>query len=480
MGTLGFTLPLVVDFPSRPRFWSGVMIVLWLFALAAISWQIIGVWRSAGQHVSRGGSSGWALAARAAILVGSLQVGVLVITQAAPQVWEFAVMLADRDPVHGYQIQPLRDGSEIEVSGYIAFGLTSRLAAALDANPGVTLVHLNSSGGRVAEARRLRDLIASRRLSTYTSRQCTSACVIAFLAGERRLISPDAKIGFHQYSVAGRSGVLTAADMEKDKRYFISRGVSAPFVDRAFLPTSVMWYPTPEEMLAANYVTGYAGSGEVALSGMSAGEIDRLEQTLREDPLYAAIQEVEPAAYQQIVAAVTEGFQRGQSLADLRTRTLPIVQEVYRTRLAFASDEAVVAFGRLMLDELAVLRPHPDMCLAYLSRNSGVNTDFRLLFGRDLVQREQAVIADVIRSAAGGSSRPPGQAEVEPLRAEVTGRLLRNWSPEDLEQLADVDRPGTDPDRACAVCYGFYKVIVDLPVEKAGPMLRYTFSGGGR
>ncbi len=464
-----------VDFPSSPRLSAGAMIAFWLFCVSVIAWQVVGVWRSAGRHASRGGARGWAIAARVAAIAGCLQVGALLAIYVVPQLREYAMMIADRDPIGDYRIRLLRGASEMEISGDIAFGLTDQVTLTLNAHPSVSLIHLNSRGGRVAEARKLRDLIASRHLSTYTSRQCTSACVIAFLAGERRLISADAKIGFHQYSIAGKSGALTTADMEKDERYFLSRGVSAVFVKRAFKPISDFWYPTPEQMLAAHYITGYAGSEEVALSGMLPAEIDRMEETLRQEPLYATMAELEPDAYGQIAAAAKNSFRRGESMIDLRLRTLPIVRQVYTRRLPFASDDAIVAFAELMKDQIELLRPHPDLCVEFLSPD-GVGADISALFPKDIARREQQVMSEVIRSAATGAWQPPGEDELRPILAEVSARLLNRWSPDDLAHLTDPDRAAVDTTRACAVYADYYRFIVDLPPAKAGAMLRHAFA----
>ncbi len=466
----------VVDFSRAPRFWSALLIGVWFAVLAMSAWQVVGVWRSAGGHPGRGGSRRWAVAARVAVVVGVVQTAGVVATQLVPQVWEFGKVIAGRDPVSGYQIRLLRGGTEVEVSGYIAFGLTDRVTTTLNAYPGVTVIHLNTGGGRVAEARKLRDLIASRHLSTYVSTECASACVIPVLAGDRRLLAPDAKVGFHQYTFAGRATAATVADMETEKAYFKSRGVSPAFVERAFQPTSALWYPTHDQMLAARFITGQAAGDEVALSGMSLADIDKVDRSLRDDPLYAAIAEYDPDAYAKIAVAVRDGFQQGQTLADLRSRLAPLIQEVYRKRLPFASDTAVMAFGRLMVDQISVLSGDPDRCVAYLMPQGRVGVDFRSVFSRELVQREQSVMADVIRSAAAGSSRPPSEADITPIRSELFAQMLLSWSPDDLDQLAHLDRPEADPARSCRVCYGFYKAIVDMPEGKAAPMLRYTFA----
>jgi hypothetical protein len=386
------------------------------------------------------------------------------------------VMLADHDPAHHYQLRLLPDASELEVSGFITFGLTDGVRAQLDAHPDVKFLLLNSSGGRVAEARKLRDLIAQRHLSTCTSRQCTSSCVIPFLAGERRLIAPGAIIGFHQYTVAGKASRLTLLDMEKDKAYFTSRGVSSEFVSRAFLPTSDLWRPDPEQMLAAGFITGYADEDATPLSGMAPGEIDRLDETLRHDPVYAALAEFEPEAYAAIVAAVKEGFRHGQTLADLRSRTAPIIEQVYGKRLAFASDDAAVAFARLKFDKLTILQEDPDSCLAYLSPGTNRGRAVPALISTQMQNRERDVMIAVIQSGASGQWRPPDQAEVAPIREEITARMLATFTRDDVTELAHLDRPGANAPRACEVSRGLYKVIVDLPAAKAGSIVRDMFA----
>jgi hypothetical protein len=452
-------------------------IALWVTAFLGAIWQVVGVWRSAGRHVSEGGSARAGRAARAAVVLAAGQLLFVFATQALPQVSEYGKMAIGSDPINGYQLRVLRNESELEISGYIPFGLTDRVRTELDAHPGITLVHLNSDGGRVAEARKLRDLIASRRISTYTATRCLSACVIPFLAGVRRLIAPGAKVGFHQYSFAGSTGTAVLEEMETDKQYFESRGVSAAFVQQAFRASDALWYPTPEEMRAAGYITGYAGNDDVALSGMPAGEIAKLDEALRKEPLYSAIAEYEPDVYQQITAAVKEGFLSGQSLAELRSRTTPLIHELSRKRLPFASDEAVVSFARVLADETDALnRQDPEKCRAYLFPNGNAAEDVRAQLGPDLVQSELVALGDVIRSAASGQWRPPSEDEVAPIRARVMSRLSLTWPADDLEQLRHLDRRD-DAARVCRVCCGFYRAIASLPYGEAGPLLRSMFAG---
>src|SRR5262245_33437703 len=89
------------------------------------------------------------------------------------------IALRDAENV-AYEVKVLNSGVELEVSGPIGYGLAKEVRSALDTNPGVGLIRLDSKGGRVVEARKLRDLIMERHLSTYTVNECFSACVIAY------------------------------------------------------------------------------------------------------------------------------------------------------------------------------------------------------------------------------------------------------------------------------------------------------------
>src|SRR5439155_11997846 len=106
-------------------------------------------------------------------------------------------------PGDRYTLRLLRQNTELEVSGGIGFGLTDEVKRYLDAYPGIQVIHLNSIGGRIVEAHKLRDLIASRKLTTYSSEGCLSACATAFLGGVVRVLHEDARLGFHQPSFPG-------------------------------------------------------------------------------------------------------------------------------------------------------------------------------------------------------------------------------------------------------------------------------------
>ena len=52
-------------------------------------------------------------------------------------------------------IRVMNQGTEVELLGGFEFGTSNNLAQVLVDNPSVKIIHLNSMGGRIAEAKKL-------------------------------------------------------------------------------------------------------------------------------------------------------------------------------------------------------------------------------------------------------------------------------------------------------------------------------------
>src|SRR5262249_7777650 len=98
----------------------------------------------------------------------------------------------------------LADGTTvISLNGDIAAGNADAVEALIrttnESNHLVSAVRLDSSGGSLAEAIKLADLIRRAKLPTIIAggSRCTSACFIAFAAGVEKFASYDALIGVH-------------------------------------------------------------------------------------------------------------------------------------------------------------------------------------------------------------------------------------------------------------------------------------------
>src|SRR5215831_18484249 len=263
---------------QSPKMYATTAIATWCVLAITTVWQLVGTWRSAHNYLRQGKSKLWGNGAKIVLVLGFLKAVTGFAVVGIPQVTEYAKIAAGEDPFGTYQLRVLRDATELEIAGPIIFGLTDDVRRTLDAHPTIRVIHLNSQGGRVVEARKLRDLIMSRGLATYTASGCFSACTLAYAAGRERLIAQEANLGFHQYSFPGMSGHDFQQEYEKDKQDMLARGFARAFVERAFTtPNNAMWRPTHRELFEAHVVTGYPGSNDVAVTGFQLNDLAKGE-----------------------------------------------------------------------------------------------------------------------------------------------------------------------------------------------------------
>jgi hypothetical protein len=151
-----------------------------------------------------------------------------------------------------YQFQVPDPGVELQLSGEVTFGLADRLQEQLDAHPKVSRIRLESVGGDIGEASRAAEIISARELDTVVSRKCVSACTIMFVAGKKRTVEKDAKLGFH----AARSPDPTEEARGSVRRAFSPYGIAKAFLSKVeATEPKTMWYPTREELIAGGVLS---------------------------------------------------------------------------------------------------------------------------------------------------------------------------------------------------------------------------------
>jgi hypothetical protein len=229
--------------------------------------QVVGVIRATDRMAPQLGSSAQVLLAQIGVVVMLLPTGVTAFQVFQPLMEERpaepAWVMWERERASKYRIELDRGGLRLKVTGEFELGLAKSLAAALARNPGVKEIVLDSDGGFVNQGRAVARLIEQRGLDTRVVGRCKSACAIAFMGGVRRRIHRLGLIGFHQYRFDARThhpAFDVAEEQRRDSAYLLTRGVSAPFVARAFTAGhSAIWAPAVDELLAAGVVTEITG-----------------------------------------------------------------------------------------------------------------------------------------------------------------------------------------------------------------------------
>jgi GYF domain 2 len=395
------------DTGYQPRNIFVAMTTIWLSVLALAIWQLVGVWRSASRRIEQrkriGKLSIWAGLAKVAVVLGCLSFLVEFGNSGLPQLTEAWRMAFLNDPnIPDYAIRIMRDGKEVEVAGGFKFGLTDDFKKILRASPQISVVHLNSAGGRIGEAQSLYGVIRDNRLITYTSSRCLSACTLAFAAGRERWIHRRGKLGFHSPTFPGMKEADLREASQLQREAFVLAGFDRGFVDRALsTPNKDMWTPSIEELSRAQVVTAISDGNDFAASGFGVDVTqEALGSALAERfPLFQTLRVKMPSQFALLVEAYHTSYLAGQTenqmIAAARSKFIPILA----AQRALADDDVLIDLGRLYADQYeAVGAVDPTACYHYASGVAG--SSGASLVPSDLLTRELMLNERVIRTVA--------------------------------------------------------------------------------
>ena len=86
------------------------------------------------------------------------------------------------------------------INFFLFFKYLIAFEAILKESRNITILQLDSAGGEIEAAMHLADVIIDYELDTHIDGDCSSACVLLFLGGEKRSLARGSWIGFHKSS----------------------------------------------------------------------------------------------------------------------------------------------------------------------------------------------------------------------------------------------------------------------------------------
>jgi hypothetical protein len=247
---------------------SSIAVILqWALGIVMWFWAIRGTWASANRHTERGGRGFWAGLAKFVIFIGAIRVITQVIIS-VPAIGEHIEVIGGAEHGPPMEVELLEDGQAMFVSGGFNDGEAEQLAAKLDAHPSVRMLVLSSGGGWLNEGMRMAELVRERKLNTHVIDECSSACTLAFLAGEARTMSPSGALGFHaSRSVGSTATGPNRVETAELRAAYQQAGLPKAFIDKALAtPHEDMWYPRYDALLDAGALTHDTRDAEQALA----------------------------------------------------------------------------------------------------------------------------------------------------------------------------------------------------------------------
>ncbi|MCL4779229.1 MAG: hypothetical protein KJ049_03515 [Gammaproteobacteria bacterium] len=221
-------------------------------------WQMVGLWQATDRSLHTTDRIFTARLGQVAAVLFTLFIATRGLVAGAEQV--IAARVAWALGPYQYQVTLLPGAREIELSGGLGFGASAAVEALLASNPGVRRIRLNSGGGALSEGVRLREIIIAHGLDTYSSRECSSACVSAFVGGRLRILQRGARMGFHLPRNWEPLSTGPVSSFYADElRYFQQRGVPEWFLGNWIRSGQKFWYPTEFQLQRAGLVSFLRG-----------------------------------------------------------------------------------------------------------------------------------------------------------------------------------------------------------------------------
>ena len=238
-------------------------VLVFVFHVVLLIWQLVGVVRAAEVHFSEHGNMALVWGAQLGgviffILTAVYALGAVQMSMKAPVEIDVLTQM-NEEHASQYDFALSDDGLSMSIEGSIELGITRALRGYLAAHQEVRLVTLNSSGGNIYEGRGLAGVFLEFGLATHVENRCASACTIAFVGGKPRSAGDGANFGFHQYRVDASYTIIAtdvAKEQSRDQQLLLDAGVTREFVEKVFShPSESMWWPSVSTLHEAGFLT---------------------------------------------------------------------------------------------------------------------------------------------------------------------------------------------------------------------------------
>ena len=205
-------------------------------------------------------------------------------------------------------------------------------------------------------------------------------------------------------------------------------------------------------------------------------EANSAESQLLEIPAFVAIKKYDSKTFYSLLGELKQGLKDGKSEIELIAIIRGQMTAIVASRLPTASDEAVVAYIKVMITELHELnQAGGDLCYRYLFPTAATPFDPRQNLSKETQQADLAALADVIRTSATDPQPKPPEDLVAPKLQPIVAELNGQYG-SDLQMLQNPAAPGVDKTKICAISTSLYEKILRLPASDSGKVLRYMMS----
>jgi type II secretory pathway predicted ATPase ExeA/predicted nucleic acid-binding Zn-ribbon protein len=227
-----------------------------------------------------------------------------------------------------------------------------------------------------------------------------------------------------------------------------------------------------EDILSEDAETALAPDASVHSSHVVA----KFEQSIRNVRAYQTLREFDPAFYDGLI--VTYKKLVGQDLTDkqvndaLRAEQAELIEQL----LPRASDDAIIAYARLIVDQLDELQLDGiEPCLSLLIPQSNPDDATTAIYSESTRDPELDIL-DITLRTYDADRQLPANEDVWPDLEPIFVGLLEAFGADNVAAIQNSYEPSIDRVLVCNVSRALYSGILDFPKHNAANALRWLFS----
>lgn len=200
-----------------------------------------------------------------------------------------------------------------------------------------------------------------------------------------------------------------------------------------------------------------------------------LEDALLKSPAYSAIKQYDPTTYNTILNQLDLATKEGKSQDEAVTLVHTSIAALIQKRIPSASDEAVAAYMKVMVQELTELqKTGGELCYSFLFPQRGEAFDMSKYISTSTSQADQKALVEVIKSSSVAPQSTPTERDILPLLQPILIELTGKYA-DIVSILENAEAPGVDKAKVCGMTIVLYDRILQLPPSQSGKVIRFMF-----
>lgn len=200
-----------------------------------------------------------------------------------------------------------------------------------------------------------------------------------------------------------------------------------------------------------------------------------IASALEQIPVYSSIKKYEPETYNSMIETYIDATRKSLS----KQKTIDLMRSKLRTvvisRLKDASDEAIVTYMGVIVEEIKELETmRNDLCFKYLFPEVAGGINAYKIFSSSMQQKDLAALDEIIKTS--NTERPvPTEGEIMPLLQPIFASLYEKYG-DDVAMLDNPKGDNVDRLKICSITKDLYIQLLELPKEQSAITLRWMFS----